>query len=750
MRLLFKHTRRSIFKNKESIIILLTVILSAVMFSLIAETVYSLKEEMKVDNKLDVGNSDIIISADINSESRYITENEIEAIVAGSADAGGYFILPAMYGENIVSAASADLESISDFLPFSLMDKVEVNSNDLSSSIIITERFSKKHNLSVGSKLTLSLLGKNVEYTVIGINKYEIFGEFDIVTDSEGALGVLSSASFVFALFDSDNMPYSKIFLKCNECVNKAELEAKLNDSLVDIGYITRQTAEISNSYTEFLLDVVLLALTVLSVVIAAVLVSISLKIIIEKRAKETENFILAGTPKRMLFLALCAETFVYVALGTAFGLLASLYIIPEVLGDMLPHVTVSLTNRAVAVTVISGLLIWILSLAVYLINSRSDKKEGEKGAKYFVFISLAVIAVTALAIIFIPAKTKYIISIFALASLVILLLAIPAPLLKLVSRLTVPRFKARVGKEKSFLAVKNGEKIKEIQNIYRLLTISITFVLTIFLWLRFTNEQVFLIENLFNGDYIVAGVDDSANEDISSVQGSENVCGGFFATGYLADDRMLQIISLDNSAFSDYYPDEQIGKGEIVMSRETAALYGADIGDSIEISLFQKIYSFKIIGYSDQSAVLGFVNHDANGFKENIFVVEGGGEGYLKRLESALSIRGALVKTPKEATSSLIGFLEVFASVIKNYVLIITIMTTVGCVNLIFVCHSRRKKSFEDLRLLGMSKKDIRVMLLHEAKNFSFIILLICGIASLICAYFLNCAMTSFGHRLI
>ena len=98
MRLLFKHIRRSIFRApKETLIFLLTVILSATLFSLKGEVDLKIRDEDLLGKKESYGCSDISISSSIDADTRYMTSSTYSSITDLCESANGYFAMPALY-----------------------------------------------------------------------------------------------------------------------------------------------------------------------------------------------------------------------------------------------------------------------------------------------------------------------------------------------------------------------------------------------------------------------------------------------------------------------------------------------------------------------------------------------------------------------------------------------------------------------------------------------------------------------------
>lgn len=746
MRLLFKHIRRSIFRApKETLIILLTVILSATLFSLIGEVDLKIRDEDLLGKKESYGCSDISISSSIDADTRYMTSSTYSSVSDLCESVNGYFAMPALYSGKTARAAAADLSSIGGMFPFSFVDVEAVSEDGLLDAIYISERFAEKNALKIGDEITLSILGTQKKYRIYGINRHPFFGEYDILSSAEHTLGLLSSATPIFAVFDSKNLPYTNIFLKLKEGTDKDAALELLKQDISGSG-ATAVLSNSSNSFEDFLLNVLLFVFLALSLIVSSVLVIFSLNTLAEKRRAETESFRLSGMDEGKIFLSLAIETLIYTVLGSAAGIFLSALIIPRALSGIFVFTDIALSSRGIITAVIFELIMWGITLSAYKAGGPTKKDRKKQAPAWLLPASLLAFSVVLVLTFLISPKLRFLFAIFSGALLILLIFLSVKPILRFLS--TAGEKKEKCGAI-SFLALKNEEKLPAVHNIYRAIITVVSIFTVMTVCVKYSNDMIEVGERPFDCDYSVIGVPEAAADDALSAEGVSEATSAFIQPATVGESSIF-LLSADNRDFlSDKY-DGDAEENDIFLAKEIADLYSVKLGDKIDIEISDKSYTFVLQGYSKGFQLYGYIDAKGAGFSNNLILIRSDGNGeILESISSELSLYGGMTEKISELTRDRFNFGRTLSRLMTVYMAIIGVLTLIGCFNLAAVSFAERKSHFASLRMLGISKKELARMIISEGIIAFFVIVTVSLICSTVMTSVLDSAFTSFGYSL-
>lgn len=756
MKLLFRHIKNSVRRSPaQSLVLLLTVLLSAVIFSFVFEMFYSVREERAFYDRGSYGSADIAVTAG-EGETRFLTESALGQTAARFAAVGGYFVLPSYDEEGAVLGAAADLYTVGGIFDFYFTQYAQVDSVTVQSAAFVSEDFASSRGLSLGSTFSLRLLGVEKEYVVRGVNRYPLCGKFDVLVHAEGALGALASVSPAFAAFDAQNLPYNSLFLRLSEGEDVAAAVEELRALPSLQGYAVESCAvsETRERFNDMLMDIFLTAVLVFASVIACVLVFFSLNIIASRRAAETRSFALAGTPPGKLFASFCIETAVYVVCGTLLGFAVSSAVLRAVGGWVFTYAAPRLTWKGALICAAAELATGAAAVLSYrLASARKLRPERADRRPLITAAAAAALAAAAVCAFALPVRLRYCASVLGLVAFLSLLL-FGVPLLvgkcaRLLSRLG-ERGGSRGGVLFSY-AAKNVSRVPELLNVCRILSILLSVVAVLLACFGYSQKQIDLSLNFFRCDYVVMQADESAAARIAAEQGTQACAEAYLGQAMFSDGKSMLALSLQDVSFVSEAPPRPEGDG-IVLPREVAALYGFALGDPVPLEIAGVRCEFVLSGYSGGPDYIAFINAEHFGLAENILLVRAepdAGEDYLAAITEQVALSGALVQSGLSLLRSQYLFAELFLRVMGLFTFGTVAITALGAFNLVGVSYARRRKEMNSFRLAGMTGKDVARMVACEAAVLCAFVLALAAAGGALLCVLLDCGMRSFGYRL-
>lgn len=748
MRFLFRGAFRSIARSPlQYIILFVTVVLSSLLFTMITETSFSIREESDLLAAAKYGCADIVVSAGGGADSSYIGSADIAAALDDGDSFSGYLVLPAYDDDGASLGAATDFETIGNIFSFSFTDYGYVTTENVNSAVFVSSAFAEERGLSVGDKCTVSVLGVSVEYVVQGINSRYFFGTYGFIVNVGGVLEILSDVSPVFTVFDADNLPYTRVYVRTD-----GDAEQKINSisaALSGTGWSAQAAAGSSDFYKDLIVTVFIPVAVIFTAVIAGVLVYFSLDIISRRRADETKNFILSGTSPLKVAAAFILETTVYVAAGTLLGIVLAGWILPVMAAGRYEYAALALTFRGAAVCAAAELAVELIASAAYFLRRRRTGN-ASRGAVRFALIAAVAVALVCAALAFvISVAYLYILSLIAAIAVIVLILAGVAPLCRGTEKVLAPAAeKSRRGVYVS-LALKNCANTAETHNVLRILCVLLAVFVAVAACLSFMTDMVDVYSDILDCDFVVINADETVAEEIRQVDGTEDccVCGifeGDFASGvnfYLAD------VSDQSFIYGGGY---SVSGNGVYLPKTYADLFGLSVGDEFTLTVSRVECVLTLSGYTNGRSIVGYFDADYFGLNNNMVLVraESGGD-YLSRLSQSVAVYGSFVQTFDSLFAAQINSVNKISGILNLYMVLMCTVAAIGAVNLVAVSYAARKKQFAALMLVGMSRRDIAAMIACEALIIAVIAIISTAILGAFACYLLNNGLRSFAFSL-
>ncbi len=755
MRTLLRHTRRSVAHSPwQTLFLWITVFLSAIIFACIFEVNAAVQTENDVQARVGYGKADITVAADADSGSRYLSLKDLQSAISEEEGiAVGYFVLPLADNEGTLLGAATDLYTVGTVFDFSFIAYGEVGDGTVNSTVFVSESFAKRRNLSVGSSLTVSLLGESKTYLVQGINRYQFFGSYDLLLNAEGAMGVLSGLSPVFALFDGDTFPCSQLFVKLSEGVDLSLTIERINAALDVQKWTATECYPTEGEFFDKISYILMAVIFLFSVVIAGMLVGFSLHILGEKRRKEMQPFLLSGMQSGKIFAVFCIEILATLAVGTAAGLSVAALLLRYVKTGFY-YATLSLSSSGIAVCCIAEGGVGAALLTLHAFFSKERRVLVKRRSAKVCLVALASLIVLSVLTCVVPVRQRWIFALVAFLAYLCTLLFGAEPLSRAVAWLLSPKKQSgRAFSAPLTLAARNNAKILEIQNVYKILCIICSVMVALIACFSISNRQYEAANTLFRCDYIVANAGEGAVQAVREMENTEGASLSYYGEGKFFDQRKLRLFDTEDISYVQAEIEEEglpTGNG-ICISKVVARLYGLSLGDTLTLTVGNNPYDFVLTGYCGETSLVAFIDAKSCGFQENLLLVrqsEGEGE-YLSQLTEVLSVYGAVIQSPEDLLATTLHFAQSFKNLMNKYVGLLVILSAFGCFNLVWVSYARRRKGFSDLIMVGMTRKDVGAMIAFEGVITLFIVAFVSYLGGGLLCSLLDMGMQSFGYRL-
>ncbi len=750
MRLLFRHIKNSIFRTPyQMLVLLLTIVCSFVIFACVVEVQLAVKEEQRLSTVLKKGEGDILLQAGVKSNTAYLTF--ADAGIEEDRAASGYFTLPMQMGQDTLLAGVTDFATVDEVFDFSFVEYEECAWYQANETLFISQSLAEEQSLDVGDRVELTLMGVKKTYTVRGIHLYPFFGSYHALIHAEGALGVLSSVSPAFAVFDGDNPPCSAIYLKLKEGESLAQALTDWNERLQSFGWRATECERAESAYGWEMIHFIIVVLLILSMFIAWALVGFILRILGERRKDEMRVFWLSGMPQKKIFFAFCLEIGCYFLVGGLLGSGVSVLALRFMRSVGLQYATVACTWRGIATAILAEIAIAAFSLISYQYHSNRRKTVKEKkGTKCLFALGMSLLIIFLLGFI-LPVKWRIYIAGGIDVCMLLLLFFSATPYCKGIARIYTARYEKRTQNKRNpqvLLAAKNCGAVKELHNVYRILNIVLSLSLVLLVTFGYATNRVSTAKTYFNCDYIVLNARETVSASIADTAGVEGVAPAFIGEGEFLTGEKIPLVDTDIAYLS--------GEGEmptgdgICMSEARAALYGYELGDKVTLTLHGEEWAFTLTGFNGKEAFYAYINADFHGFrKDTVLVKTDGSNGVFETLTEETATYGGVVSSPQTLLQNAISMTEAFNRMTGTYLLLLFVLSAVGCINFIFVSYARRKKQFADLQMVGMTKKEIRKMIAIELSFMLLSVLIISAISSVILCTAVDFGMQNFAMRL-
>lgn len=746
MGIIFKFILKNIMEKKlRTLLILISIIISTSLF-FASTTLPSTIEGMLLNSMTKyVGSSDIIVTSGEGSSTPFFEEIElkdstwdyaISSVDSMSLHRGKEFEL------SRIKLIGMDYEDLQKLNPYILNSGTHRPLND--NQIIISKSFSDKHDLSLYSIIDLEISGVNHAFYVAGIA--EPVGPF--MEDGE-MLQFIVNPGTIREAYGLTDKHISTVYIK-SETSDLIGAVSQLKKQYPDLSIgeaIPKDDIAYSVNSLKMPFNIVL----GLVLVISSFIIFTSFKLIMKDRLPITGTFRSIGATKFSTGLVLIFETFVYAIIGGTIGIFLGIFILnlistslgssggyQEEIPKMYSTMNIALSFlMAFLITLFSG-IVPIVSSTKYsikqIILNTMDKPKSKKS--YKIIVGLLFIAFAVIAPPFANINTLLIVTISALLFTIVAIVLL-APYATTLLTLVFERIYQFIFGNVGILACKNIRNNKSIIGSVTLLSVGIAILLSINTVTYSVMQEVALTYNKY-GNYATfmqaSRIDDEVLQKVKGMEGVEN------ATGIMSE-RFVQVEGHDSKLlllhgikpdFIDYWRLEieqddlnNLQRGNIIITTKVAEIYNLKKGSTITFNHNERCKEFSVLGVFDSLSNNGdfslisledFQELFQSNFYTSIYVKGNDSDSIAKSLrEEFYDSNPYVITSSEEAQVNHANNAQIFG-ILTSFSVLAMISALLGIINNLIISFIDRRRSLGMYRSLGMSKSQIRNMVLIES----------------------------------
>lgn len=755
--IIVKFLMRSICEKKlRTFLILFSIMLSSALFFASQAITDSVSNMFIADAKQQLGATDIVIYPGDDSPRQFLprtgigdflpkTDFVIEAIQTSA------YLTPEQNKTVSVSLRGSTIEDTNIMCPFYTVDGSTVT-GFTGKRVIISKDAADTYGLNKGDSIELEINNQKYRFLICAVAHKKGF-----FTESGGTLNMLVPRQTLSAILGEKNVS-NIMFIKLKESVDLKQAISELKE------IYKRYTVEepipmedVKESFSSMAAGFMMM--TVIVAFMSIFIIYTSFKVITLERLPIIGTFRSVGAARRTTDLILLSESLLYGIIGGAAGCalgLGALYLITSMITpsymagypisvEYSSSQMISAFLLAVVISLVSSVLpilkVSKIPVKDIVLNSTDNTKKSKKG-RYIAgilllaaWIVLPVLSTDELAIVFDTASM-----LSAISGIILLLPAVTSGFLLVFEKIYSALF-GNIGS----LAAKNLRENKSILNNIALLTIAISSLITI---TTISDSVLYEIASFYtrNTNFDIYMVDYSADrtfeQSLLTVDGVDQVCFNYTLYGVEvagSDYKLGGIYGINTSKFPEFFdmelvdaPDPQTlldslnNERAMIMSTTLRDRFGADVGDNITLVLNGREITYRIAGFQDTMLNNGSIviiadkyfrldtgksNYDEVFIKTNKdpdVVADAINKKYVRRSQYVTTISD-LEAENFEVNSSVFNAMEAFAYL----TLLIGIF---GIINNYIISFLKRKRSLAMYRSVGMSRKQIIVMLFVES----------------------------------
>lgn len=637
----------------------------------------------------------------------------------------------------------------SGLIAISNKDKFDINKDE---QIIISPQLAKNYGFKLGDKIPIQ--------TQIGVKEYKIgaIGEetgLFLGVDNENL--ILMTDSEVETITDQKSKINSLLLSLEDSSDIKATIKTiKANNENFNIQALVNQdTVEASVNMMSQILVIIL----VLAIILNYYVISSNAKVILLSRIPVVGTFRSTGASKRTVNLILIIENFLYGIVGGSLGVICGILFrepIMRVLGQSVSGVSMSTLSAPINYTymimaLLFAIVIQLISVlhTIYEIGNYAIKNlifgefnSIQKISKTFTILGFIFLGLSYV-LYRINLKYNIILSILALVISMIGGILI-LPLISKCLSFIFSKINKLIFGSASSLGARNISDSKIVNSNIKLVVISITVVLMMFITSLSIGNLLENAENVFEADIQIYGMGKKEDEylKLKKVDGVEDIkfLYGFWDTFNInGKDLNLQLLGFEDEGYGVKNIEgniKDIKNGEVMIDEFYAIQNGFKVGDILEIksdNIKGKNLKVKIVGSIDSSSlsttreIIIFskeqLKRDINDIPINIYVESSRNLDKMKKtLYRELSGEDITVQTIDEFLGEQEDMVGSILSIVWIFLILSILLSAIGLINNQVIGFMQRRREYAILHSVAMSKTQLNIMIFFETMN-SFLI---------------------------
>lgn len=732
MRLFLKHLWRDLVKfPAQSLLILLTLTLSTSVAVSAFGSFAMLKEHVDNTSGLEASLGDLTVVPSGN-DTRIIFERDTKAAVGNDGKVLGEFALSAFLGEGdnerLVSISATDLDAADEFFGLRYVAYDRFTAQNIESAAIISESAAARLSLKLGDTVSLSLLGRQKEYTVRAIACDDgLLNSSDMLVSIVGIKNILAEEIPIISAMGEELLPYTRLIVRLESTADAKACAARIEDATVACR--AKITAGISHVNFMKLIElgsVSLLASVV--VILAATLTVSSLVLLHEKRRREYAMFALAGADRSTINALKFAESGIYAIIGAIFGILLSMpmlatvglffdwhaeplkltlsdVIFGAVFAPLLTSVCTAVAIKRSAKNLLSGDL---------EIGKHREQKKHRVSAMLTGSVLASIAVVALIAAFLIPVAYRFIPAFISLptllASLYILLPLLQSKLGASCANM-LSRKKRNYGQ--AILAARSFENVYPLKQITRLMALLVSLIIAIFVCRGAIVSVTGTMKNAVKAELAAVNVSRHAYSKLVENDAVDSIAKiGFCTANEHSRGYVLTVLSISGDVkyciAEEILPQKIPARNQAVISDGAATLLGITVGDTLSVDIDGVNHNFVISEICKNGLNAIIVNENAVQVKNSMYAVnlkEGADEKQVRRdLLQELEIYGASVCDTDVIFGTTLATSDGFVDLATSTVIISVITVLVGFFDTLVRYYKERSRERTVLLSSGMT----------------------------------------------
>lgn len=755
MSIFLKYLLRNIAEKKfRTLLVIVAIAVSAGLFFATSAISTTSKEMMKDRVRQFAGNSDIVIRPKNDAAaSRYVEMAPLEddkdrfEYAVGTLE-GMILYAPNVEDMNYIKVMGIDIEDLHTYNPLSIDQERELN-NFEGNLIIISTYIAERYGLAVGSTMELEISDQKTDFTVAAISHQK--GYFS--NESQGTVAIVPKRT-LDKLYDA-NGAMNAVYIKLKDPSQLAEMVTSLGEAYPDsdVKEAVNQ-AELTQSVSSVSLPFMIVS--ILAMFMSVFIVYTSFTIIVIERLPVIGTFRSIGSTKKRIHSLLLLES---VLLGLAGGIVGcilgiiALYFMAFV---YLPHLTsgqdikLSFTTSQLLYTLAFAIVLAVISAVIPIVKTtrmpikdiilNSYSKAGERrgaGAVVGVLLFAASLIVPRLL------QTNlfsFILDIVCMVTLLVSLILIVPMAVRILIKLLVG---TNLFSNEASIAIKNIDNNKSFLNNIKLIAVSIAGILLIFTISSSMSRDIENSYEKYHGYDIKLShsqADTSFVEQLNQVAGVKGSNNTFEMENVQISNKQYYLNRVYGIGGIDYFnyvkanlrDDDikainQMNSGRnVVVTDILMSKLSLNIGDQLVLDFKGKQGEYTITGSIDSSFNIGnmvFISAENmsndSGLKyytDTYIQTEGDVNQVYNDIKRTFLKDIVLIRTMQELKDINKGFIGGMFDIIIAYSLLAVLIGVVGIINNLIVSFIERKRFLGIYRSIGMSKSQLKKMLVTES----------------------------------
>lgn len=704
---------------------------------------------------------------------RMLFSKDTEEIIGDGGRVLGEFNLSGVTTMNddstIITVCAADMDKADDFYGLRFRDYGKITEEHLNTSIIISAKTADEYNLGVGDTFTFNMLNRKFDFTVVAIALNG--GVFDNVVGiiNIGAISeALASANPAIASLGDAITPYTSLRIKINDKSQVDEYIARLSSDERLAGHlIINEEDNVANSaFFRLTYTSITIVSAFIVILLSALVISTALDLLSKKRRMDTALFMICGADTKDLHRIVYLECLIYSAIAVVIGLTIYVPILYEInnvfdwkVSDIAPQpydVLIAILGAPaiiLATACIKNAKAKKETISELLTDQNTSRIDGAslKSCKIWAIILAAFVCIT----LMMPTDKRFSTGLCSIVAFIAIIYLLIPHIIKLISKGLICLIeKARSIPPKAFLVIKNISASYPLMHTARLITVLFTILYMVVACLNVFYSQIHEIDTLMDCDYVAINENQNIDDDIRQLD-EVDYTYRLNLIQNLVTEKNTGMMAFSASEDAKDYLNPNISPkkipvgNEIAISKGLSKLLKKSVGDELVLMYETKEYRFKVIEIIKTNANFVFLDVSHLGVEKNLLCIKSNvpsdSEG-VKNIYNALEIRGAAVCKPDDITRQTTALLISHYNLIKYSLIIATLTTALGIVNVLISSHMSRKNEKHVYYVIGMTKKQILAVEVLEVLVALGIALIMVPMLGEIACRLLDMSLVSFG----